>query len=70
LRLLLRLFLKDRVILLGVPLLVFMFELSPLTIYIGVPHIQGNTTPLTWQDHPQFIGPGPPGIGPNTTYGI
>jgi peptidoglycan/LPS O-acetylase OafA/YrhL len=55
----LRLFLKDRLIRLGVPLLVFMFVLSPLTIYIGVPHIQGNTTPLTWQDYPQLIGPGP-----------
>jgi glucan biosynthesis protein C len=59
-------FLKDRLIRLGIPLLVFMFALNPLTEYIGIPHIDasllakaGITLPLTWQDYLRFIGPGP-----------
>jgi glucan biosynthesis protein C len=62
----LRAFTKDRLIRLGIPLLVFSFALNPLTLYIGVPHIQasllakaGITLPLTWQNYPSFIGPGP-----------
>jgi glucan biosynthesis protein C len=62
----LRAFLKDRLIRLGLPLLVFMFLLDPLTFYIGVPHIDasllakgGITLPLTWQDYYRFINPGP-----------
>jgi glucan biosynthesis protein C len=62
----LRVFLKDRLIRLGLPLLVFMFVLDPLTFYIGVPHIQasllagsGITLPLRWQDYFRFISPGP-----------
>lgn len=61
-----RTFLKDRLIRLGIPLLVFVFVLNPATIYIGVPHIQasllakaGITLPLTWQDYFGFVGPGP-----------
>jgi glucan biosynthesis protein C len=62
----LRAFVKDRLIRLGLPLLVFMFVLNPLTFYIGVPHIDASllakaaiTLPLTWQDYSQFIGTGP-----------
>jgi glucan biosynthesis protein C len=61
-----RVFLKDRLTRLGIPLLVFMFVLDPLTFFIGVPHIQasllanaGITLPLTWQDYSRFISPGP-----------
>jgi glucan biosynthesis protein C len=59
-------FLKDRLIRLGIPLVVFSFALSPLTFYIGFPHIAasllanyGITLPLTWQNYPLFINPGP-----------
>jgi glucan biosynthesis protein C len=62
----LRAFLKDRLIRLGIPLLVFMFVLNPAGFYIGVPHIDpsllakaGIMLPLTWQDYIRFIGPGP-----------
>jgi glucan biosynthesis protein C len=61
-----RAFTKDRLIRLGIPLVVFSFVLSPLTFYIGVPHIQasllanaGITLPLPWQDYFLFINPGP-----------
>jgi glucan biosynthesis protein C len=62
----LRAFLKDRVIRLGIPLLVFTFVINPLAEYIGVPHVDasllakgGITLPLTWQDYIRFIGWGP-----------
>jgi glucan biosynthesis protein C len=62
----LRTYLKDRLIRLGVPLLVYMFALGPLTFFIGVPHIQasllagsGITLPFTLQDYFRFISPGP-----------
>jgi glucan biosynthesis protein C len=62
----LRAFTKDRLIRLGIPLVAFSFVLNPLTLYIGVPHIQasllakaGITLPLTWQNYTSFIGPGP-----------
>jgi glucan biosynthesis protein C len=54
-------FLKDRLLRLGVPLLVFMFVLNPISS-IGIwemptalTHI---TTPLTWQQYPHLISPG------------
>jgi glucan biosynthesis protein C len=59
-------FTKDRLIRLGIPLVVFSFVLSPLTFYIGFPHIEasllanyGITLPLTWQNYPSFVNPGP-----------
>jgi glucan biosynthesis protein C len=61
-----RLFIKDRLIRLGIPLLIFSFVLNPLTFFIGVPHIPaellakfGISLPLTWQNYPKFIGFGP-----------
>jgi glucan biosynthesis protein C len=64
----LRVFLKDRLIRLGIPLLVYTFALGPLTDFIGVPHIEasllakaGISLPLTWQDYPMFINWGSPG---------
>jgi glucan biosynthesis protein C len=61
-----RLFIKDRLIRLGIPLLIFTFVLNPLTFFIGVPHIPaellakfGISLPLTWQNYLMFIGFGP-----------
>jgi glucan biosynthesis protein C len=58
-----RLFLKDRLIRLGIPLLIVTFLLEPLTFFIGVPHISptllekaGISLPLTWNDYVRFIG--------------
>lgn len=58
-----RLFVKDRLIRLGIPLVFVTFVLSPLTFYIGVPHISsellakaGITLPLTWNNYVMFIG--------------
>ena len=60
------LFLKDRAIRLGIPLLVFTFALAPLTYFIGVPHIQpsllarrGITLPLPWSAYFSAASPGP-----------
>ena len=62
----LKLFLKDRAIRLGVPLLVFTFVLAPLTYFIGVPHIQpsllarkGVALPLQWGAYFSAASPGP-----------
>jgi glucan biosynthesis protein C len=59
-------FTKDKLIRLGIPLLIFSLLLEPLTLYLGLPHIPtallakaGITLPLTWQNYIQFIGPGP-----------
>jgi len=59
-------FAKDRLIRLGIPLLIFSLLLEPLSLYVGFSHTPaavlakyGITLPLTWQNYVQFIGPGP-----------
>lgn len=59
-------FLKDRLVRLGIPLLIFSFVLAPLSEYIGIPHIPvallttaGITLPLTLQNYLSFVSPGP-----------
>jgi hypothetical protein len=63
-----RQFLKDRLIRLGIPLLVFFFVLSPIIIYIAFSHLPasqvvaaGFTLPLTfnWQFFVNSVGTGP-----------
>ncbi|MGA9100198.1 MAG: acyltransferase family protein [Methanotrichaceae archaeon] len=56
------LFLKDRLLRLGIPTLIFMFILSPIAsigIYQMPASLTGITTPLTWQQYPNLIGIGP-----------
>lgn len=59
-------FLKDRLLRLGVPLLVFIFLLGPLAsigYYLMPASLTGITTPLSWQSfwqaYPDFLGMGP-----------
>jgi len=55
-------FLKDRLIRLGIPLLVFYFVLGPLssTGFWQMPAaLTGITTPLSWQAYPDLLGIGP-----------
>jgi hypothetical protein len=59
-------FARDRLIRLGIPLLIFSLLLEPLSLYVGFSHTPaallakyGITLPLTWQNYVQFIGPGP-----------
>ena len=61
-------FLKDRLIRLGIPLLVFFFVINPLTIYLAFYHMtpaqlvaQGITPPmgLSWTFISQAVGTGP-----------
>jgi len=57
-----RSFLKDRVLRLGIPLVVFIFVLSPIASigYYQMPaSLTGITSPLTWQKYPKLIGFGP-----------
>jgi glucan biosynthesis protein C len=55
-------FLKDRLLRLGIPLLVFMFVLNPIAA-MGINYVPatltGLTTPLTWQQYPKLVGIGP-----------
>jgi len=55
-------FLKDRLLRLGIPLIIFYFILSPIS-YIGYwqmpAELTGITTPLTWKAYPQSLGIGP-----------
>ena len=56
------LFLKDRLLRLGIPTLIFMFILSPIAsigIYQMPASLTGITTPLTWQQYPNLIEIGP-----------
>lgn len=54
-------FLKDRLLRLGIPLVIFIFVLSPVS-YIGVyqmpASLGGITEPFTWQQYPKLLGPG------------
>jgi len=55
-------FLKDRLIRLGIPILVFTFVLSPIAFlgrYLMPPAISGVTEPLSWEAYPDLIGLGP-----------
>jgi peptidoglycan/LPS O-acetylase OafA/YrhL len=59
-------FTKDRLIRLGIPLLIFSLLLEPLALCVGFSHTpaallakDGITLPITWQNYLQFIGPGP-----------
>lgn len=59
-------FLKERLLRLGIPLVVFTFVLSPISFigyYLMPAELTGITTPLTWgsfwQAYPRFLGIGP-----------
>ena len=55
-------FLKDRLLRLGIPLIIFYFVLSPISSigYWQMPaSLTGITTPLTWQAYPKLVGLGP-----------
>jgi len=55
-------FLKDRLLRLGIPLVLFYFVLSPISSigFWQMPaELTGITTPLTWQAYPKLIGMGP-----------
>jgi surface polysaccharide O-acyltransferase-like enzyme len=54
-------FLKDRLLRLGIPLVIFYFVLNPISSIGGwymPPELTGITTPLTWQAYPYLIGMG------------
>jgi glucan biosynthesis protein C len=54
-------FLKDRLIRLGIPLIVFYFVLSPISsigFWLMPAALTGITTPLTWQVYPDLLGLG------------
>jgi len=61
-------FLKDRLIRLGIPLLIFFFVLNPITVFVAFSHLPssqvvaaGFTYPLTinWQSYLNSVGTGP-----------
>ncbi len=55
-------FVRDRLLRLGIPIVLFMFVLSPISwigLYQMPTSLTGITTPLTWQAYPYFIGLGP-----------
>jgi hypothetical protein len=55
-------FLKGRLLRLGIPIILFIFVLSPIASigYWQMPaELTGITTPLTWQAYPYLIGLGP-----------
>ena len=55
-------FLKDRLLRLGIPLIIFYFVLSPVASigFWQMPaSLTGITTPLTWQAYPHLLGMGP-----------
>ncbi len=63
-----RQFIKDRLIRLGIPLLIFFFVLNPITVYTAFSHLpaarlaaQGVTLPraMNWQFYIQAVGVGP-----------
>jgi glucans biosynthesis protein C len=55
-------FIKDRLLRLGIPLLVFIFVLSPLS-FVGFfqmpPSLRGTAAPFSWQLYPMLLGVGP-----------
>ncbi len=55
-------FLKARLRRLGIPIILFIFVLSPISwigIFLMPASLTGITTPLTWQTYPHLIGLGP-----------
>jgi glucan biosynthesis protein C len=55
-------FLKGRLLRLGIPTVLFIFVLSPLSsigYYLMPASLTGITTPLTWQAYPHLLGLGP-----------
>jgi len=55
-------FLKDRLLNLGIPLVIFYFVLSPISsigFFLMPASLTGITTPLSWQAYPDLIGLGP-----------
>jgi glucan biosynthesis protein C len=55
-------FLKDRLLRLGIPILLFIFVLNPISmlgVYLMPASLTGITTPLTWQAYPRLLGLGP-----------
>jgi len=59
-------FLKDKLLRLGIPIVLFYFVLSPIAFtgyFLMPPELTGITSPLTWQGfwraYPDFIGLGP-----------
>jgi len=55
-------FLKDRLLRLGIPLIIFIFVLNPISSigYWQMPaSLTGITTPLTWKAYPHLLGLGP-----------
>ena len=55
-------YLKDRLIRLGVPLVLFIFVLNPISRigwWLMPPSLTGITTPLTWDAYPRLLGFGP-----------
>lgn len=55
-------FLKDRLIRLGIPLIVFTFVLSPIAnlgFYLMPATLTGITSPPSWEVYPEMIGIGP-----------
>jgi glucan biosynthesis protein C len=55
-------FLKGRLLRLGIPTVLFIFVLSPLSsigYYLMPASLTGITTPLTWQAYPRLLGLGP-----------
>ena len=54
-------FLKDRLLRLGIPLVIFIFVLNPIAsigIYQMPASLTGITEPFTWQQYPKLTGPG------------
>jgi glucan biosynthesis protein C len=55
-------FLKDKLLRLGIPLVIFYFVLNPISwlgLWLMPASLTGITTPPTWQAYPRFIGLGP-----------
>jgi hypothetical protein len=56
-------FLKDRILRLGIPLVVSTFVLIPIAHFIGIDQmpasISGVSSSITWQNYPELIGIGP-----------
>jgi len=55
-------FLKARLLRLGIPIILFIFVLSPISsigYWLMPASLTGITTPLTWQAYPRLLGMGP-----------
>jgi glucan biosynthesis protein C len=55
-------FLRGRLLRLGIPIVLFIFVLNPISslgTYLMPPSLTGITTPLTWQAYPRLLGLGP-----------